>query len=34
MIKDLHQIYGGIFESALLQEINQVGTYREIEAGT
>lgn len=34
MIKDLHQVYGGIFESALLQEINQVGTYREIEPGT
>ncbi|MDA0608650.1 MAG: Crp/Fnr family transcriptional regulator [Bacteroidetes bacterium] len=34
MIKDLNHIYGGIFESALIQEINQVGTYREIEAGT
>jgi len=33
MIKDLNHIYGGIFESALIQEINQVGTYREIEAG-
>lgn len=34
MIKDLNHVYGGIFESALIQEINQVGTYREIEAGT
>ena len=34
MIKDLNHIYGGIFESALIQEINQVGTYREIEACT
>ena len=34
MIKDLNHIYGGIFETALIQEINQVGTYREIEAGT
>ena len=34
MIKDLNHIYGGSFESALIQEINQVGTYREIEAGT
>jgi len=34
MIKDLNHIYGGIFESALIQEINQVGTYREIKAGT
>lgn len=34
MIKDLNHIYGGLFESALIQEINQVGTYREIEAGT
>jgi len=34
MIKDLNHIYGGIFESALIQEINQVGTYREIEVGT
>ena len=34
MIKDLNHIYGGIFESALIQEINQVGTYREVEAGT
>jgi CRP/FNR family transcriptional regulator len=34
MIKDLNHIYGSIFESALIQEINQVGTYREVEAGT
>ena len=34
MIKALNHIYEGIFESALIQEINQVGTYREIEAGT
>jgi CRP/FNR family transcriptional regulator len=34
MINDLNHIYGSIFESALIQEINQVGTYREVEAGT
>jgi CRP/FNR family transcriptional regulator len=34
MIKELTTTYGGIFESALLQEINQVGTFREIEAGS
>lgn len=34
MIKDLNHVYGSTFESALIQEINQVGTYREIEAGT
>ena len=34
MIKELNTTYGGIFESALLQEINQVGTFREIEAGS
>jgi CRP/FNR family transcriptional regulator len=34
MIKELTGTYGGIFESALLQEINQVGTFREIEAGS
>lgn len=34
MIKELTATYGGIFESALLQEINQVGTFREIEAGS
>lgn len=34
MIKELNTTYGGIFESALIQEINQVGTFREIEAGS
>lgn len=34
MIKELTRTYGEIFESALLQEINQVGTFREIEAGS
>jgi CRP/FNR family transcriptional regulator len=34
MIKELTGTYGEIFESALLQEINQVGTFREIEAGS
>lgn len=34
MIKELTTTYGGLFESALLQEINQVGTFREIGAGT
>jgi CRP/FNR family transcriptional regulator len=34
MIKELTATYGEIFESALLQEINQVGTFREIEAGS
>lgn len=34
MIKELNTTYGEIFESALLQEINQVGTFREIEAGS
>jgi CRP/FNR family transcriptional regulator len=34
MIKELTGTYGEIFESALLHEINQVGTFREIEAGS
>ncbi|MEK9750373.1 MAG: Crp/Fnr family transcriptional regulator [Flavobacteriaceae bacterium] len=34
MIKELTATYGEIFESALLQEINQFGTFREIEAGS
>ena len=33
MINDLKQIFGDFFEDELLQEINQVGTYKEIGEG-
>lgn len=33
MIKELRDSYGHLFEEALLQEINQVGTYKEIPEG-
>jgi len=34
MLADLQSVYGTLFEASLLQEINQVGTYRQIQAGT
>ena len=34
MLTDLQAIYGSLFEATLLNEINQVGTYRQIKAGT
>ncbi|MFD0862906.1 Crp/Fnr family transcriptional regulator [Sungkyunkwania multivorans] len=33
MIQELKDRYGNLFESELLQEINQVGTFKEIPAG-
>jgi len=33
MLHDLQQSYGGLFEKALIEEINQVGTFREIPEG-
>ncbi|NND62965.1 MAG: Crp/Fnr family transcriptional regulator [Flavobacteriaceae bacterium] len=33
MLEELKQHYGGIFEKALLQEINQVGTFKEVPEG-
>ena len=34
MLTDLQSVYGSLLEASLLQEINQVGTYRHIKAGT
>jgi len=33
MLHDLQQSYGGLFEKALIEEINQVGTFREVPEG-
>jgi len=33
MIKELKESYGHLFEEALLNEINQVGTFKEVAAG-
>lgn len=33
MISELKESYGGLFEDALLAEINQVGTFKEVSAG-
>lgn len=34
MLIELQENYGHIFEEELLQEINKVGTYKEVQAGT
>jgi CRP/FNR family transcriptional regulator len=33
MIAELKESYGGLFEDALISEINQVGTFKEVSAG-
>ncbi len=33
MISELKESYGGLFEDALISEINQVGTFKEVGAG-
>ena len=33
MLKELQENYGHLFEEALINEINQAGTYREIHEG-
>ncbi len=33
MLHDLQQSYGGLFEKALIEEINQVGTFKEVPEG-
>ena len=33
MLHDLQRSYGGLFEKALIEEINQVGTFREVPEG-
>ena len=33
MLHDLQQSYGGLFEKALIEEINQFGTFREVPEG-
>ncbi len=33
MLHDLQQSYGGLFEKSLIEEINQVGTFREVPEG-